>query len=168
MKKIRIEKITLNVGAGKNQDTLGKGVQLLKHITGVDPIKTTAKKRIPSWGLRPGLPIGCKITLRDSKWQKELLPRLIRSKDGKLTPSQFDGAGNISFGIHEYIDIPEVKYKPEIGIIGLQVCITLIRKGYRVKRKAYRSGPIGKKHKITKEEAMKFMQENFGVIVEEK
>ena len=63
----RIEKITLNVGAGKDQARLEKGVALLKMITGIDPVKTVTAKRIPGWGLRPGLPIGCKLTLRKQK-----------------------------------------------------------------------------------------------------
>jgi len=64
MKVIRIEKITLNIGAGKDQNRLDKAKILLKHVTGIEPVKTVTKKRIPNWGLRPGLPIGCKITLR--------------------------------------------------------------------------------------------------------
>ena len=64
MKEIRIEKITLNIGAGKDADKLEKGIKLIKNITGRPPIKTYTKKRIPGWGLRPGLPIGCKLTLR--------------------------------------------------------------------------------------------------------
>ena len=67
MKNIRIEKVTLNIGAGKDQAKLEKGLLLLSSITGLKPVKTFAKKRIPEWGLRPGLPIGCKITLRKKK-----------------------------------------------------------------------------------------------------
>ena len=61
---VRIEKITLNVGAGKEQSRLDKGFLLLKELTGVTPVKTVTQKRIPTWGLRPGLPIGAKVTLR--------------------------------------------------------------------------------------------------------
>ena len=94
MKDIRIEKITLNVGAGKEQAKLEKGIKLLKIITGIDPVKTVATKRIPGWGLRPGLPIGCKITLRDEPANK-LLTRLLEARDNKLVPKQFDNSGNI-------------------------------------------------------------------------
>ena len=58
MREIRIEKITLNIGAGKDVGKLEKGVKLLKNITGINPVKTVTQKRIPTWGLRPGLPIG--------------------------------------------------------------------------------------------------------------
>ena len=59
MRNIGIEKVTLNIGAGKNPEKLDKGVKLIATITGKKPIKTITNKRIPSWGLRPALPIGC-------------------------------------------------------------------------------------------------------------
>ena len=70
MKAIKIEKVTLNVGAGKEQSKLEKGIVLLKNITGINPVKTFTNKRIPTWGLRPGLPIGCKLTLRKKMLKK--------------------------------------------------------------------------------------------------
>ena len=92
----RIEKITLNVGAGKDQNRLEKGVTVLKMITGINPVKTITNQRIPTWGLRPGLPIGCKLTLRKAK-AIEILKRLLTAKENLLRESQFDDAGNISF-----------------------------------------------------------------------
>lgn len=166
MKKIRIEKITLNIGVGKDQSLLEKGVKLLKNITGIAPVKTYAKKRIPAWGLRPGLPIGCKITLR-GKEAEVLLIRLIKSKDNILRESCFDEHGNIAFGIHEYIDIPGVNYDVEVGIIGLQVCITLERPGYRIKRRRYQQKDIGKNHLISKQDSIEFMKEKFGIQIGE-
>ncbi len=164
MKEIRIEKITLNIGAGKSQDVLEKGMKLMKNITSLQPVKTFTKKRIPSWGLRPGLPIGCKLTLRGDE-AKKLLARLLAAKDKVLGEKQFTNDGNVAFGIHEYIDIPDVKYDPEIGIIGLEVCITLERPGYRIKRRSYQKKKIGKNHKITKQDAIEFMKKTFKIEV---
>lgn len=166
MKNIRIEKITLNVGAGKDQSVLEKGLRLLKNITGIEPVKTVTKKRIPTWGLRPGLPIGCKLTLRGKK-ASEILDRLIKAKDGILTERQFDTTGNIAFGIHEYIDVPGLEYDPKIGIMGLEVCVTLERPGYRVKKRFNKKAKIGKKHIIKKEEAMEFMKTSFAIKIGE-
>ena len=162
----RIEKLTLNIGAGKEQTKLEKAVVLLKKITGIDPVKTITNKRIPSWGLRPGLPIGCMLTLRKTK-ASELLKRLLEAKDKKLLPNNFDEAGSISFGIPEYIDIPGVDYDPKIGVFGLQVCVTLEKPGYRIKRRKHLPRKIPKKHMISKQEAMVFMQNNFGVRIGE-
>ena len=78
----------------------------------------------------------------------------------------FDNEGNISFGIAEYIDIPGVKYAPEIGIIGLEICIGLERAGYRIKRRRRVKRVVGKKHRITKEGAIDFMKKEFKVEVE--
>ena len=164
MRNIRIEKITLNIGTGKEQPRLEKGMKLLKTITGINPIKTVATKRIPGWGLRPGLPIGCKLTLRKNS-AKKLLIRLLEAKDNGLSPTQFDANGNVAFGIPEYIDIPDVKYDPEIGAMGLEVCITLERSGFRVKRRKIKQKKIPSRHKITKEEAMEFMTKEFNTKV---
>ncbi len=166
MKNIKIEKLTLNIGCGKDQSRLDKAIKLLKNITGIDPVKTLTKKRIPEWGLRPGLAIGCKITLR-KKAAKDLLIRLLKAKENRLKESSFDESGNISFGIGEYIDIPDVKYDPEIGIIGLEACLTLERKGFRIKRRKKLKKKIPKKHSIMKEYAIDFMQKEFNVKIGE-
>ena len=166
MRQIRIEKVTLNIGAGKDPKVLEKGVKVLKSITGIDPVKTVTQKRIPGWGLRPGLPIGCKITLR-GKQSAELLKRLLDARSFTLTESQFDENGNVSFGLPEYIDIPGVKYDPEIGIMGLQVCVTLERPGYRIKRRRLRRSAVSRRHTINKQEAIAYMQEQFNVKIGE-
>ncbi|MBI4143406.1 50S ribosomal protein L5 [Candidatus Woesearchaeota archaeon] len=160
MKDIRIEKITLNIGAGKDQPRLEKGVALLAAIAESTPIKTITNKRIQEWGLRPGLPIGCKLTLRKNKAFR-LLPRLLEAVENHLDERQFDENGNIAFGIHEYIEIPGVKYDPKIGIMGLQVCITLERPGYRIKKRRMLPRKIPIRHRITKQEAINFMSDNF-------
>lgn len=166
MKSIRIEKVTLNIGAGKDQTRLDKGLALLNSITNGTPIKTITSKRIQEWGLRPGLPIGCKITLRKGKAVK-VLPRLLDAVDNKLREKQFDGNGSIAFGIHEYIDVPGVKYDPKIGIMGFEVCITLERPGYRVKRRRLLTRKIPARHRISKHEAIEFMSNNFNIKVGE-
>ena len=166
MKRIGVAKLTLNIGAGKDPSKLEKGMKLIEQLTGVPPVKTITNKRIPGWGLRPGLPIGCKTTIRGKK-AEEIIPRLLSAKDNRLKINNIDEGGNISFGIPEYIDIEGAKYDPEIGIIGLQVCITLTRPGYRVKRRRLRSSKVGKNQIIKREEAEEFMRERFGVEVEE-
>ncbi len=166
MKQISIEKVTLNFGAGKDQTKLEKGIKLITSIAGHPPVKTFTKKRIQEWGLRPGLPIGCKITLRKSE-ANELLKRLLQSKDNTLRESNFDNEGNVSFGIQEYIDIPGVKYNPEIGIMGLQVCITLKRKGYRIKYRALQKRQVPQSHRIKRGDAIDFMKSNYNVQIGE-
>lgn len=164
MKNIRIEKLTLNIGVGKSQETLDKAIKLLGLVTNAKPVKCLTKKRIPTWGLRPGLPIGAKVTIRGSKTES-LLKRLLDAKEYKLKKSCFDNTGNVSFGIPEYLDIGGMKYDPEIGSLGLQVSVTLDRKGYRIKKRALLQKKIPNKLIISREESMNFLTEKFNVKV---
>jgi large subunit ribosomal protein L5 len=165
MKNIRVEKITLNVGAGKDQSKLEKGIKLLKLITNLNPIKTVTMKRVPTWGLRPNLPIGCKVTIRNKNQVKELLNKLLYAKHSRLKESNFDNNGSISFGIHEYVEIQGMEYNHDIGLMGLEVSITLERPGFRIKRRTFKTSKIGKKHKISKQEAIDFMNKEFDIII---
>ena len=165
MRKVKLAKITLNIGAGKNEEALRKGVILLKMITGVDPIKTETRKRIPSWGLRPGLQIGAKITLR-GKQAEEVLGRLLAAKENELSPKSFDNEGNVSFGIAEYIEIPGLEYNPDIKIIGLEVAVTLERPGFRVKRRKISRKTLPQKQRISSQEAAGFLKEKYNIKVE--
>ena len=166
MRTIRIEKLTLNIGVGKNPQLLDKAMTLLKKLANAKPVKTYTQKRIAGWGLRPGLPIGCKVTLRGEN-ASELLMRLLQSKDDGLIEKQFDDFGNIAFGIPEYINIPGIEYDPNIGIIGLEACVTLERPGFRVKKRKNEKRKIPKKHGIPKEDAIDFMKEEFKIKVGE-
>jgi len=163
MKAIKIDKITLNIGVGKNEELLKKGLKLLQKISPVRPVNTITKKRIPSWGLRPGLAIGCKATIR--KDSEMVLKRLLAAKEFKLSGRNFDKQGNISFGMADYIDIEGLEYDPELKKMGLEVAVTLKRLGYRVKTRKVKQTAIGKFHQITKEEAINFAKEKIGVTI---
>ena len=166
MQEVRVEKVTLNIGAGKDQNKLEKGIALIKSITGITPVKTKTNKRIMGWGLRPGLPIGCKITLR-KKQALDIIPRLLHAKDFVLDEDQFDASGNLAFGIPEYIDIEGTKYDPKIGVMGLEVCITFEKPGYRIKKRRLKKRKVGKNHAVKKEEAIEFMKKNFNIKIGE-
>ena len=165
MKEIKIEKITLNMGVGKNEDMLKKGIVLLKKLSGdVNPVPTVTNKRIPGWALRPGLKIGCKVTVR--KNTMELLKRLLVAKGNALAQKSFDTQGNFSFGIPEYIDIEGLEYDPDLKIMGLEVAVTLQRPGFRIKSRKLKSKKIGSNHKISKDDAINFATQKLGVEVQ--
>lgn len=164
MKQIRIEKITLNIGTGEPGPKLEKAKKLLNMITGRTPIENKTNKRIPGWGLRPGLSIGTKVTLRGDE-AKELLGRLLKAAENKLELRSFDNNGNVSFGVKEYIDIPGVKYNMDIGIIGLSVAVTLGRPGSRIKIRSIKKKNIPLRHRIKKEEAIEFIRQAYGTKV---
>ncbi len=165
MRAIKIDKVTLNIGAGAEVENVEKAVALLEKIAGTKAVKTKSKKRIAEWKLRPGLPIGARVTLR-KKAAAEVLQRTLKAANFELPKSAFT-LNSFSFGIKEYIDIPGVKYDPKIGIIGLSVCVSLIRAGYRVKKRKIRKAKISPTHLVTAEDAMKFAQEKFGVKIKE-
>lgn len=166
MKNIRVAKVTLNFGAGTDQKNLAKGVKLITMIAGKTPVKTKTSKRIPGWGLRPGLPIGCKLTLRGQE-ALALIPRLLESKDKMLSLKNIDDNGNISFGIPEYVDIPETKYDPELGIMGLEASISLERPGFRVKSRKVMKRKIPMHHRIAKDDAIAFLKEQYQIKIKE-
>jgi large subunit ribosomal protein L5 len=164
MLKITVQKLTLNIGAGKDQVVLEKAQKLLNTITGVKSVRTITQARIAAWGLRPGLPIGVKVTLRKKK-AKDLIPKLLYAKDNKLGENNFDDNGNVSFGIKEYIDIQDARYDPEIGSMGLQCSITLERPGNRVKIRKLLKGIIPVHHRVSKADAIQFMRDNFKTVL---
>ncbi|HDP73564.1 MAG TPA: 50S ribosomal protein L5 [Candidatus Woesearchaeota archaeon] len=158
---VRLEKITLNLGAGRDAARLDAGLVLLERITGMKPVKTFTSKRIPTWDIRPGLPLGVKVTVRGRR-AEELLKRLLSSVNSSLKESSFDEAGNFSFGIPEYIDIPDLKYDPKLGIFGFEVAVTLKRAGFRVRRRKSLKKKIGTRIDISKEDAMEFAKKELG------
>ncbi|MFH1212326.1 MAG: 50S ribosomal protein L5 [Candidatus Woesearchaeota archaeon] len=162
MKEIFVEKVTLNIGAGGPGENLDKAVKLLEAITGGKCLRTRTMERIPGWGLRPRLPVAAKVTLRGKK-AEEILKRLLEAVDFRINQRKFDRTGNFSFGVDEYIRIPGVEYDVSIGIIGLEAAVTLTRRGYRVKKRAYKTAKVGKKHTIARDEAMDFVKQKFGV-----
>jgi len=164
MQEIKVEKITLNIGTGKDQVLLEKAQKLLNTITGVSSVRTVTQKRIAAWGLRPGLPIGVKVTLRKDK-ALALIPRMLYAKDMKLATNNFDDNGNVSFGMKEYIDIKDARYDPDIGSMGLQCSITLSRPGLRIKIRKVLKRIVPIHHRVSKTDAVKFMKENFGAIL---
>ncbi len=166
MRTIKVEKITLNIGTGEPGDKLDKAVKFLQSLTGEKAVKTQTQKRIPTWKVRPGLTIGCKVTLRGEK-AKEMLKRLIQAKNNKLKEGNFDDNGNLAFGIREYLDIPDAKYDAEVGIIGLEVAITLGRPGFRIKRRMIKMKKIPKRHRIAKQDSIEFMKSQYGIEVEQ-
>ncbi len=165
MRDVRIEKITLNIGVGQPGDKLDKATKLLSTISGLKAVQTKTMKRIPTWGLRPNLPLGTKVTIRGKK-AFDLLGRLFKAGNNKIKETKFDQFGNFSFGVEEYINIPGVEYDPEVGVIGLEVAVTLSRSGYRIKIRKNRRNKIGLKHKVTKQDAIEFVKKAFKVEVE--
>lgn len=164
MQEIKIDKVIVNACVGESGERLQKVHKVIEEITGAKAVITKAKIRQPKWGIRPGLEIGAKTTLRDKKAQ-EFLKRALEAKEFTLKESNFDDSGNFAFGISEHIEIPGVKYDPKTGIVGFDVIIALKRPGYRIKNRKYKKNKVGKKQRITKQEAIEFAKEKLNIKV---
>ncbi len=156
MRKIKLEKVVLSVG-GIGEE-LEKSFRLLEMLTKRKPAKMKTKKRIPALGIRPKLEIGAVVTIR--KNPGEILKRLLASRNNMLNKNCV-GENTFSFGIKEYIEIPGAEYQRDLGIRGLDVTVTFLRAGKRVKLKKIKGSKISKKQNVSKEEIIKFMEENF-------
>jgi len=165
MEEMRIEKVTLNLGTGGPGERLDKAMKLLFNITGAKPLPTRTKKRIATWGIRPGLSIGCKVTIRGEK-ANLLFKRLAEAKNHTLNSKNFDSSGNLSFGIPEYLDIPGAEYDMSIGIIGLEAAVTLERPGFRIARRKIKKRKLPKKVRIKRDETINFISSTYGVKIE--
>ncbi|MBI4019032.1 MAG: 50S ribosomal protein L5 [Candidatus Aenigmarchaeota archaeon] len=161
MKEIRIEKIVCNIGCGTHTP-VENAKKILERLTEKTPVIIKTAKR-NTFGVPKNKPIGCKITIRHDA--AKFAKRMLEANENRIKTSSFDDKGNFAFGIKEYIDVPGMDYDPKIGVIGMDVCVTLERPGYAVKKKRH-PHKLGKKHVITKDEAVQFVKEKFNVKVE--
>ena len=163
MRHIKIEKVVLNVGATGAE--IEKGVKLLKLLTGKNPAKRKARKRIPALGVRPGLEVGAVVTLR--KNFEGILKKMLAAVDNKIKRKQV-ADNHFSFGIHEYIEIPGTEFQRDIGIRGLDVTVVFERAGKRVAKRKIKRGKIPKRQAVTKKEIINFMENKFEIRFEGK
>jgi len=162
MRMPRIEKVVVNLNVGKSGEPLEKANKVLAEITGQTPVKRKAKKTIRDFGIREGESIAVVVTLRKQK-ATDFLKKVLPVVENKVLKRAFDERGNFAFGLKEHIEIPGVKYDPEIGIFGMDVCVTVNRPGQRIKIRRKQNKSIGPKHLLTPEESMVFIKQTLGV-----
>jgi len=165
MEEVLISKATLNIGVGEAGERLSRAINLLSELTGQKPVKTFSKVTNPEFGIRKYQPIACKVTLRGEKANKAI-KMVLDGIENNLSKKQFDSQGNVSFGIAEHIDIPGIKYDPDIGIFGMNVSITFEKPGYRIKKRKIQERKIPKRHMVKKEETIKYMEDNFQIKID--
>jgi len=126
-----LTKVIVNMGVGeaaKDSKLIEGAVRDLATITGQKPIVTKARKSIANFKLREGQPIGAHVTLRgDRMW--EFMDRLLsislpRIRDFRgLSPKQFDGSGNYTFGLTEQVVFPEIEQDKLDRVRGMDITI---------------------------------------------
>jgi large subunit ribosomal protein L5 len=131
-----VSKVVVNMGVGeaaRDSKLIEGAIRDLTAITGQKPLVTKARKSIAQFKLREGMPIGAHTTLRgDRMW--EFLDRLVtialpRIRDFRgLSPKQFDGRGNYTFGLSEQLMFPEIDYDAVDAIRGMDITIVTTAK----------------------------------------
>ncbi|HID71909.1 MAG TPA: 50S ribosomal protein L5 [Thermoplasmata archaeon] len=164
MREIIVGKVVVNIGAGQGGEHLQKAEKVIQLLTNKKPVRTYAKATNKDLGVRKGMPIGCKTTLRGDVCY-EFIKKALWIRNNKLPNYCFDSSGNLSFGISDYTDFEGMKYDPDIGIFGLDINIVLERRGFRVARRRRKRAKIGHNHRVAREEAIKFMMDKFHIEV---
>lgn len=163
MSKPRIAKVTVNIAIGYSGERLQKAAGVLEMLTGQKPVFRKAKKTIRAFGVRKGENIAVMVTLRGER-ARAFLKKALEAVGFRIKRSSIDQFGNVGFGIEEYILIPGVKYDPEIGILGMDVYVTVERPGFRVmRRKRARKKSVPRRHRVTPQETMVLLSQEFGV-----
>ena len=162
MREPRIDKIVVNIGVGDAGDKLAKAEKVLQMLTKQKPIRTISKTTNKDLGIRWGMPLGVKVTIR-KKAAEEFLKAAFWVRENRMTGYSFDPEGNFSFGISDHTDFPGQKYNPEIGIFGMDVCVTMVRKGWRVRNRRKARRKIPTKNKLTEEEVKDFLIKSYSV-----
>ena len=126
-----LTKIVVNMGVGeaaRDSKLIEGAVKDLTAITGQKPQVTKARKSIAQFKLREGMPIGAHVTLRgDRMW--EFLDRLLalalpRIRDFRgLSPKQFDGRGNYTFGLTEQVMFHEIDQDKVDRVRGMDITV---------------------------------------------
>ena len=132
----KLEKIVINMGVGEakeNAKILDVAAKELETIAGQKAVLTRAKNSVANFKIREGMPIGCKVTLRNDRMY-EFLDRLVnlslpRVRDFRgVSPDSFDGRGNYALGIREQIIFPEIEYDKIDKVRGMDVIIVTTAK----------------------------------------
>ena len=131
-----LTKIVVNTGVGeaaRDSKVIEGAIRDLTQITGQKPMVTAARKSIAQFKLRDGMPIGAHVTLRgDRMW--EFLDRLLtlalpRIRDFRgLSPKQFDGNGNYTFGLQEQSVFHEIDQDKIDRVRGFDITVVTTAK----------------------------------------
>ena len=166
MRDLHVEKVVVNIGVGEAGERLVKAEKVLEMVTGQKPVETISKTVNRDLGIRQGMPLGCKVTLR-GQVAEGFVKKALVIREMRVPEYSFDKEGNMSFGISDYTDFEGMKYDPEIGIFGMDISVVLRRPGNRITQRALLRRRVPKSHRVCRDEAIQFMKDKFEVEVVE-
>jgi large subunit ribosomal protein L5 len=162
MRKLKVAKVTVNIGVGQGGERLEKAEKVLANLTGMKPVRTMARKAIRDWNVREGTPIGVKVTLRGDQ-AVSFTKRALWTRNFRIANWSFDQEGNLLFGVPDHTSFEGQKYNPEVGIFGMDIAVTVERPGFRLKHRRLVTRKVSPRHRVDRIESQAFLKELLGL-----